>query len=306
MTDHDRNVQELLKRCESKGIKLNQEKIDYKQSEIVYLGHIISRDGLKADPKKVDAIKMMQPPEDKAGVQRILGMVGYLQKFCPHLSEVATPLRQLVKKNSHFWWDNDVHGKAMEDIKRILSEPPVLRYFDPKAKIKVQCDASEFGLGACLLADEQPVQYASRALTETERNYAQIEKEMLAIVFGLERFERYVYGRHVIVETDHKLLLPIHKKSLLSAPKRLQRMLMKTQKYEYEVVYKKGSEMYLADALSRAVKPGSKGKGQVEKEVIFQTKVEKEVENINMAAHISTALQLFRNSFVIDTGSDNA
>lgn len=90
MTDHDRNVQELLKRCESKGIKLNQEKIDYKQSEIVYLGHIISRDGLKADPKKVDAIKMMQPPEDKAGVQRILGMVGYLQKFCPHLSQVAT------------------------------------------------------------------------------------------------------------------------------------------------------------------------------------------------------------------------
>jgi hypothetical protein len=117
-----------------------------------------------------------------------------------------------VKKNTNFRWDVHVHGKALDEIKKALSEPPVLRFYEPGADITLQCDASEFGLGACLLANGQPVQYASRALTETERQYAQIEKEMLSIVFGLERFERYVYGRDITVENDHKPLIPIHKK----------------------------------------------------------------------------------------------
>ena len=124
------------------------------------------------------------------------------------------------------------------------------------------------------MQDGQPVQYASRALTETEKSYAQIEKEMLAILFGLERFERYVYGRDIVVETDHKPLETIHKKSLLLAPKRIQRMLLRTQKFRYTVVYKRGAEMYLADTLSRAV--SGKAEQQVtHKEAIFCTELEK-------------------------------
>ena len=119
-----------------------------------------------------------------------------------------------------------------------------------------------------MMQNNQPVQYASRSLTQTEQNYAQIEKEMLAIVFGLERFERFVYGKHIEVESDHKPLEAIHKKSLLSAPKRLQRMLMRTQKFDYSVRYKKGAEMYIADTLSRAVPVGVGGKPE-EKEEIF-------------------------------------
>ena len=94
--------------------------------------------------------------------------------------------------------------------------------------------------------------YVSRSLTETECNYAQIEKELLAVVFGLERFENYTYGRHVEVESDHKPLEIIHRKNLHSAPKRLQRMLLRLQKFDYHVNYKKGTEMYFADTLSRA------------------------------------------------------
>ena len=184
--DHDRNLKKLLERCREKGIKLNPEKTEYKKTEIAYLGHIISRDGLKVDPKKVDAIQNLATPTDKAGVQRLLGMVGYLQRFAPKLSEVAAPLRELVCKDIHFRWDVDVHGKALEELKKLLSKAPVLAYFDPKEDdVSLQCDASEFGLGACLMTKGQPVQYASRALTQTERNYAQIEKEMLSIVFGL-------------------------------------------------------------------------------------------------------------------------
>ncbi|KAK7090822.1 hypothetical protein V1264_010573 [Littorina saxatilis] len=285
---HDRNVKQLLQRCREKGIKLNSDKVEYKKTEISYLGHVISTEGVKADPKKIDAVKKLKTPEDKAAVQRLLGMVGYLQKFAPRLSEIATPLRQLVKKNVHFRWDEQVHGKALQEIKEVLSQPPVLKFFNPKAeKVVLQCDASEFGLGACLMADGHPVQYASRALTETERNYAQIEKEMLAIVFGLERFERYVYGRHVEVESDHKPLIPIHKKSLLSAPKRLQRMLLRTQKYDYTVVYKKGTEMYIADTLSRAVESSGTGGDRTRREEIFQSELEKEIETVNMTSHIA-------------------
>ena len=90
------------------------------------------------------------------------------------MSEVAAPLRELVKKNVHFRWDRDMHGQVLEKIKKMLSEPPVLRFVDPKAKTILQCDASEFGLRACLMSEGQPFQYASRSLTETEGNYAQI------------------------------------------------------------------------------------------------------------------------------------
>ena len=179
-------------------------------------------------------------------------MVNFVQKFAPRLAEITTPLRDLVKKGNEFKWDEHVHGKALDEIRQTLAEPPVLRFFDPNVTPVLQCDASMNGLGACLLQDNQPVAYASRSLTPTEVQYVQIEKEMLSIVFGMERFESYLYGRKVIVESDHKPLESILKKSLLSAPKRLQRMMLRLQKFELEVVYKKGPLMFMADTLSRA------------------------------------------------------
>ena len=102
-----------------------------------------------------------------------------------------------------------------------------MKYFSQDKRSVLQCDASKDGLGACLMQDGHPVAYASRALTPTETNYAQIEKELLAVVFGMEKFSEYLYGRHVVVESDHKPLEYIMKKSLLSAPKRLQLMLLR-------------------------------------------------------------------------------
>ena len=160
-------------------------------------------------------------PTDKEGVQRVLGMINYVQKFAPNLADLAEPLRELVKKDNEFVWDKDVHGQCLDQVKQVLTQAPVLKFFDPQKKTVLQCDASMSGLGACLMQDEHPVAYASRALTPTETNYAQIEKELLAIVFGVERFEGYVYGRKIFIDTDHKPLESIMKKSLLSAPKRL-------------------------------------------------------------------------------------
>ena len=253
--DHDNNLKNLLERCRDKGIRLNREKVQLRLKEVAYMGHILTAGGLKPDPNKVKAIKEMPAPTDKQGVRRLLGMTNYLQRFAPKLSEVTTPLRDLTKTDTEFLWEEKIHGTALEETKRILSETPILKYFDPEIQSVLQCDASMHGLGACLMQDGHPVAYASRSLTPTEANYAQIEKELLAIAFGMEKFETYLYGRKVVVESDHKPLEAILKKGLLSAPKRLQRMLLRLQRYDIEVIYKKGTLMFMADTLSRAFLP---------------------------------------------------
>ena len=150
--DNDNNLRKLLQRCREVNLKLNREKVELKQTQINYLGHIISSDGLRTDPKKIDAVKQIPPPVDKAGVQRLLGMVGYLQRFAPNISSTAAPMREFVNKDINFRWDEHVHGKARSEVKKPLSEPPVLRYFDEKEQdTTLQCDASEKGLGACLM-----------------------------------------------------------------------------------------------------------------------------------------------------------
>ena len=287
--DHDKNLLGLLERCQEKGIKLNSGKLQLRCKEVSYMGHVLSSDGLKPDPEKVRAICEMPAPTDKQGVQRLLGMTNYLQKFAPQLSEVTTPLRELTKNDTEFLWDEQVHGPALEKVKRIISTTPVLKYFDPSTVPVLQCDASKHGLGACLMQDGQPVAYTSRSLTPTEVQYAQIEKELLAIVFGMEKFETYLYGRMVFVETDHQPLETIFKKSLLSAPKRLQRMLLRLQRYEFEVNYRKGKLLLMADTLSRAYLPYQKvSKNQEDVLMIYDTRspTEKEAEEINMLHYL--------------------
>ena len=250
--DHDRKLICLLDRCRKVGIKLNFEKLKLRQSEVKYMGHMFTADGLRADPEKISAVINMPQPKDRKGVQRILGLVNYLQRFSPRLAEASAPLRALLKRENLFIYEENVHGRAPEQIKQIITRDPVFKYYNVNEEVVVQVDASHHGLGACLMQNEQPVAYASRSLTDTERNYAQIEKEMLAIVYGLNKFERYTLGKEVTVESDHKPLEAILKKELTRAPKRLQRMMLSLQKYQFQVVYKKGQEMYLADTLSRA------------------------------------------------------
>ena len=164
---------------------------------------------------------------------------------------MTEPLRRLEDKNVEFQW-LDQHSIAMNTIKKFLTEAPVLRYYDVSKPVTVQCDASQSGLGAVLLQDGQPVCYASRALSDTESWYAQIEKELLAITWACDKFDQYLYGRDkVTVETDHEPLKPVFQKAIHKSPKRLQRVCLALQMHNLEVQYKKDSLMYIADASSR-------------------------------------------------------
>lgn len=204
--DHDRNLISLLERARSVNLKLNRSKLRLRQSELPFLGHRLTCEGLKPDPEKVRAVSEVPKPTDKKSMQRLIGFVNYLAKFLPYLSEVCEPLRRLMDKDAAWCWLAQ-HESAFQQIKSLVTSTPVLRYYDVMEEVTIQADASEVGLGATLLQNGQPVCFASRSLSPTEQRYAQIEKECLAVVFACERFDQYVYGREKItVESDHKPL----------------------------------------------------------------------------------------------------
>ena len=253
--DHDKHLEKFLQRCEQHNLVLNSDKLKFRLAEVPFIGHVLTADGVRPSAERVRAVTEMPVPEDKPGVRRFVGLVQYLSKFMPKLSDMSAPLRQLMKESNSFIWSS-TQQKAFDSIKMAMTQLPVLRFYDIKDAVTIQCDASKDGLGAVLLQCGQPIAYASRALTPAETRYAQIEKECLAIVFAAERFDHYIYGRdNVEVQSDHQPLETICKKPLSSAPSRLQRMLLRLQRYNLKVVYKRGTEMIFADTLSRAYFP---------------------------------------------------
>ena len=177
-------------------------------------------------------------------------MVNYLAKFLPRLSDETEVLRKLTERDAEWCW-LPAHADALARVKEMIVTAPVLAYYDVSKPVVIQCDASQTGLGAALLQEGCPVAYSSRVMTPTEQNYAQIEKELLAIVFACEKFDQYIFGRSdVVVQSDHKLLETIFKKPIHSSPKRLQQMQLRLQNYDIQVEYKKDTTMFLADTLS--------------------------------------------------------
>ena len=259
MIDHDVKLAKLLQRCLDIDIRLKASKMKLRQRSVTFLGHIITKDGLVAGPAKIEAIRDMACPTDEAGVQRLNGFVNYLAKFLPGLSDVMEPIRQLTKMDVPWNWSK-TQDDVFEAMKRLVSETPVLRFYDPGKELTIQCDASQTGLDAALLQDGQSLAFVSRALTDTETRYAQLEKEMLAVVWSIEKFDQYTYGRRVNMVSDHKPLESIMKKALASTPKRLQGMMMRLQKYDINLIYVPRKNLLLADTLSRAYRPTTGGR----------------------------------------------
>ena len=156
-------------------------------------------------------------PDDHQKLERFLGMVYYLAKFAANLAELTAPLRKLLKKEAEFFWDQP-QIEAFERIKQVITQSPVLGYYNPNLPLVLEVDASKYGIGCCLMQEERPIAFASKSLTQTEVGYAQIEKELLAIVFGLKRWNQFRYGRHVIVHSDHKPPFCNHEKPAFSSP----------------------------------------------------------------------------------------
>ena len=210
--EHDERLIKVLERARKLNLKLNSEKSQISKTEVEYVGHKITPEGLKLTDEQIRAISNMKVPENIQDLETVLGMVAYVAKFIPRLSDLCEPLRAMKKAEEWDW--GPAQQDALSKIKETLTSDTVLRYYDVGKPITLTVDASMKGLGAALIQSNGVVAYASRALTPTEQKYAQIEKEALAVVFGCTKFHKMLYGKSdVTVETDHKPLEAIWKKT---------------------------------------------------------------------------------------------
>ena len=247
---HDRVLHKLMKVASEYGLVFNSSKCKIKAKSIKFFGMIFDANGSHPDPIKVDDLKGMPTPTNKTSLQEFLGLATYMSPFIPKLSDMTSSLRELLKKETDFEWFAS-HQRAYDMIKSAICQEVTLSYYDPSKTTILQVDASTKGLGAALIQDGKPIMFASKSLSDTETRYANIERELLAAVCAVERFHTFLYGKHFIIESDHKPLEMISLKNLTAAPPRLQRMLLRLQGYDFTIKYRPGREMLLADCLSR-------------------------------------------------------
>ena len=249
--EHDECLVNFLKVCRKKTLTLNSEKIQFRLPQVSFFGHQWSAKGLSLDPKKIAAVKCMELPQNMETMRSFLGLVNYLNRFSPHLAELSEPLRQICRQDMEFELTDSVHvafSRTKEEISRKITLP----YFNPKSSTTLQTDASKKGLGAVCLQNSKPVMFASRALTESERNFQNLERECLATIWGMEKSHYFLYGKEFTLETDQKPLVSIYKKHMVEISPRIQRLIVRSFPYQpFNVQYKKGAEIPLADALSR-------------------------------------------------------
>ena len=245
--DHDIAFTTLLHTTRKCNIKLNYDKLKFKCTEVNFYGETYTTDGHKLAQDKIQAIVKMPPPCNKKEVQSFIGMINYLTKFSPCLTELSEPVRELTKEKVPFNWGPE-HQESFEALKKELVSAPVLAYYNPRKETVLQTDASTKGLGACLLQEDKPIYFASKALTE--RGYVAIEIESLAVTWAVEKFHHFLYGCHFILETDQKPLEAILSRSLNQATPRIQCILIRTLPYNFTVRYIPGTRNLLADCLS--------------------------------------------------------
>lgn len=251
LEEHDQNLQRVLIRAKNVNVKFNPSKFQYRLTEVKYLGHIFSEKGRAIDSDRLKALEKLEIPSNKKELMKVLGFINYMRSYVKNLSELTAPLRRLLKKDSLFIWTEE-HTKTFEKIKKHILEAPILQTFNEVKDIVIESDSSQSGLGCCLLQENRPVAFASRSLSETEKQYSMIEKELLGIVFACQKFHNYIYSKDVKIKTDHKPLLSIMSKEIHKIPSaKLQRMRLKLLNYNIQLEYVPGKYMYLSDYLSR-------------------------------------------------------
>ena len=253
---HDKILFEVLDVLKKNKVTLNKKKCVFAVQSLLFMGETITADGILPDPNKIKAIKDLKPPTNKTELLRFMGMINFLARHIPALSEKTKCLRELLLKKKPWEWGISQH-EAWLNLKEMICKSPILAHYDPNKPIKVSADASRHALGAVLLQYDmnnwKPIAYASRALTTTEQRYAQIELELLAIFFACNKFDQFLLGKRFTVESDHKPLITLFGKDLFSCPLRAQRLMLSLQRFDFHIEFVPGKFLYTADVLSRFV-----------------------------------------------------
>ena len=249
--EHDRNFLAFMEKCMSNNLTLNSEKIQFKHTQVSFYGHCWSKHGISPDPKKIQALKHMEFLPDKETMRSFLGMINYLNRYSALSAHPAAPLSALTHEATDYR-PGKVHFENFNQLKVEISNMKALPYFDVNAETTLQMDASKKGLRACLIQKGKVICYASRALTKTEQNYQNLKQEALGTIWGMEKFHYFLYGKEFTLETDQRPLVSIYKKHMVDISSRVQRLIVRSFPYlPFKVIYRKGTDIPVADALSR-------------------------------------------------------
>ena len=260
--EHLQSLEEVLRRLHAYGIRLKKDKCHFLQDRVEYLGHQVDTEGIHTSPKKVQAILEAPAPRSLPELRSFLGLLNYYAKFIPNLASMLHPLHALLQADQPWVWSDEC-DRTFQKAKGSLAQASVLMHYDPVLPLVLAADASPYGVGAVVshrLADgsEKPIAFASCTLTQSERNYAQIEKEALSLVFGVKRFHQYLYGRQFVLLMDHKPLTSIlgAKQGIPPlAAARMQRWALLLSAYSYDIQFKRTKSHANADGLSRLPLP---------------------------------------------------
>lgn len=244
ISDHLTNLKAVFERLVDAGFRLNLAKCEFFQEKIKYLGHVIDKHGLHKDNSKVQAIIEAQRPTNVTETKAYVGLINYYARFFPNLAMILAPFYGLLKKDAKFKWTSECES-AFEMVKEVVASDRVLAHFNPAVPVKLVCDASEKGVGAALFhvfesGEEKPIAFVSRILSPCQRRYSVIDREAMAIFFGVKKFSHFLLGRKFILQTDHRPLVALfgEKRGIPEmAAGRLQRWSVFLSNFDFDIQY---------------------------------------------------------------------
>uniref|UniRef100_A0A669FAM3 Reverse transcriptase domain-containing protein n=1 Tax=Oreochromis niloticus TaxID=8128 RepID=A0A669FAM3_ORENI len=255
--EHDQNLSTVLQKLKDAGLVLNENKCHFRKTSLRFLGHVVTADGILPDEEHIDAVLRAPPPSDAVALRSFLGLVSWYSKFLPNFATVVAPMRACANDKNTFTWTSDAQV-SFEEVKKLVVNSPALALFDPALRVVISTDASDYGLGAVFAqvqpdGTEKPVAFASRTLSATEQKYSTVEKEAYACVWAAEKWRTYLWGRRFTLRTDHQALTTLlSTKGINTAGMRIARWSARLLCFDYDVIYRPGSQNYTADCLSPA------------------------------------------------------
>lgn len=250
LDEHRKDLMKILKTLKEANLKIQIDKCEFFKKEVHYLGHTVSEEGVRPNTDKIEIIKKWPIPKNEKEVRQFLGTLGYYRRFIKDFAKVVKPLTALLRKDAEFIISPEI-VECFEKCKQLLTMDPILIYPDFTKEFVLTTDASDYAIGAVLsqgpIGKDRPIAYASRTLNSSEENYSTTEKEFLAIVWAVKHFRPYLYGRKFKLLTDHQPLTY----SMTDANRRIVRGKIALEEFDYELIYKPGSQNIVADALSR-------------------------------------------------------
>lgn len=251
--DHLKHLRIVFDRLKKAGLKLNPEKCRFTSSELAFLGHVISKDGIRTDPDKIEKVKNFPEPKNLTQLRGFLGLASYYRRFIKDFSKIANPLNKLLKKSVPYAWKKE-QQQAFDYLKECLISSPILTYPNWDRPFTLFTDASTFALGAVLTQkdegdNEHVIAYASRSLQPAEKNYSATELECLAVVWAIGKFHQYLHGKRFTLITDHSALCHLFNTTTPSG--RLARWVLKLQVYDFDTIHRAGKTHSNVDSLSR-------------------------------------------------------